>query len=193
MKKTILVVMAGIFFIVGRIQAQNAQFGIKAGVNVASLHSNTIYNMDPRTSIYAGGLVHIHLNKYFAVQPELLYSCQGTSQMTDGGKITWRLNYVNLPVLLQYMFDNGFRLQTGPQLGLLASAREKLNGVISNVQNYYTTADLSWSFGAGYLTPSGLGIDARYNVGISNINNTGGHDELQNRVFQVGLFYQFKD
>jgi hypothetical protein len=90
------------------------------------------------------------------------------------------------------MFDNGFRLQTGPQLGLLASAKIKAGGTITDIRDGYTTGDFSWSFGAGYLTSSGLGVDLRYNVGINNINNTGSADKLQNRVFQAGLFYQFK-
>jgi hypothetical protein len=33
-----------------------------------------------------------------------------------------RLNYINVPVL-QYMFGDGFRLQTGPQLGILTNAK----------------------------------------------------------------------
>jgi hypothetical protein len=89
------------------------------------------------------------------------------------------------------MFDNGFRLETGPQLGLLASAKLKSGGTITNVMSDFTTGDFSWSFGASYLTHSGLGVDARYNLGINNINNTGGTEKLQNRVFQAGLFYQF--
>jgi hypothetical protein len=193
MKKIIIMTTTVLFCIVCKVKAQNAEFGIKGGLNVSNLHSSATNNLDPRASVYLGGLAHIHLNKYWAVQPELIYSCQGTTQNTDGGDVTYRLNYVNMPVLLQYMFDGGFRLQTGPQLGLLASAKLKSEGTITDIKKNYTSGDFSWSFGGGYLTHSGLGIDARYNLGINNINNTGSTAKLQNRVFQVGLFYQFKN
>src|SRR5882672_6157743 len=172
MKKLLLLTIAGILFFVVKTQSQTTEFGLKAGLNISNLHSTVTNSLDPRASVYVGGLAHIHLSKYFAIQPELDYSCQGATQNTDGGDITWRLNYVNMPVLLQYMFDNGFRLQTGPQLGLLASAKRKAGGTITDIKNNYTTGDFSWSFGGGYLFPSGLGIDARYNLGINNINNT---------------------
>ena len=193
MKKILIMATTVLFCIVCKIKAQNAEFGIKGGLNVTNLHSTATNNLDSRASVYVGGLAHIHLNKYWAVQPELIYSCQGATQNRVDGDVTYRLNYVNLPVLLQYMFDGGFRLQTGPQLGLLASAKQKSEGTITDIKKNYTTGDFSWSFGGGYLTHSGLGIDARYNLGINNINNTGSTAKLQNRVFQVGLFYQFKN
>jgi hypothetical protein len=96
-------------FVVNKSEAQNAEFGLKGGLNLTGLHANFTNGLDPRTSVYLEGLVHIHLSKIFAIQPELSYSCQGATQNTDGGVIAWRLNYVVMPVLLQYMFDNGFR------------------------------------------------------------------------------------
>jgi hypothetical protein len=192
MKKMLFLTIAGILCFVVNSRSQSTEFGIKAGLNVSDLHSSATNSLDPRASVFIGGLAHIHLSKYFAIQPELNYSCQGATQNTGEGDVIWRLNYVTVPVLLQYMFDNGFRLQTGPQLGLLASAKEKEGGTITDIKNNYTTGDFSWSFGGGYLTSIGLGVDLRYNVGINNINNTGTADKLQNRVFQAGLFYQFR-
>jgi hypothetical protein len=52
----------------------------------------------------------------------------------------------------------------------------------------FKSTDVAWTFGLGYLTYSGLGIDGRYNLGLSNINKAGGNT-LKNNVFQVGLFY----
>ncbi len=192
MKKILIITIAILLLVVSKSGAQNAEFGLKGGLNVTGLHNNFTNSLDPRTSVFVGGLVHIHLNKNFAIQPELSYSCQGATQKSQDGDITWRFNYVVLPVLLQYMFDNGFRLETGPQLGLLASAKRKSGGTITDVKNSYTTGDFSWSIGAGYLTPSGFGIDARYNLGINDIYNLDNVNKLQNRVFQLGIFYQFK-
>jgi hypothetical protein len=191
MKKIMILSFACFYCMVYTAKAQNAEFGVKGGLNVSGLHTTSDINLDSRASVYVGGFAHIHLNKYFAIQPELLYSCQGATQDYQNGTAVWRLNYISLPILLQYMFDNGFRLETGPQLGLLASAKLKSGGTITERKNDFTTGDFSWSFGASYLTHSGFGVDARYNLGINNINNTGSTDKLQNRVFQAGIFYQF--
>lgn len=88
------------------------------------------------------------------------------------------------------MFDEGFRLQTGPQLGFLTTAKTKSGDLEVNRKDELSSIDFSWAFGASYLCRQGLGIDARYNLGINNISEDNDF-EAKNRVFQVGLFYQF--
>lgn len=110
------------------------------------------------------------------MQPELVYSSQGGK----GGDTEQKLDYMNVPVLLQYMFDNGFRLQAGPQLGLLVRAenRDDLNAI-----------DLGVSAGISYVVPSTeFGVDARYNHGLSNINK-GDAVASFNRGIQLSVFY----
>jgi hypothetical protein len=96
-----------------------------------------------------------------------------------------------VPILLQYMTGSGFRIQTGPQVGILASAKTKIGDSESDANHLYNTFDLAWAIGASYVSNSGLGIDARYNIGLANINDQGG-SSVKNRVWQFGLFYQFK-
>ncbi len=57
--------------------------------------------------------------------------------------------------------------------------------------NFKSTA-FSIPLGIGYLTTSGLGFDARYVFGLSNINENSG-PTIQSNVFQFGIFYQFND
>jgi hypothetical protein len=45
----------------------------------------------------------------------------------------------------------------------------------------------------GYLTSSGIGLDARYVFGLSNINDDKNGAVIQSNVFQFGLFYQLSD
>src|ERR671938_526606 len=100
--------------------AQHAEFGIKGGVNFANLRNTTADNsIGSKTGFNVGGLAHIHLTRAFAIQPEIVYSAQG-AEYSNGDKL--RLNYMNVPVLAQYMFGDGFRLQTGPQLGILTTS-----------------------------------------------------------------------
>lgn len=171
-------------------QVGTTHFGIKAGVNLANLEIKDAADGDHRTGFHAGGLAHIHVARNFAIQPELVFSLQGREQTIGGNEYRTNLSYINLPVLLQYMAGNGFRLQTGPQLGLLVSAETKVNDVEMDVKDSYKTPDVSWAFGASYLTNAGIGFDARYNLGLSNIYDVGS-GEIRNRVWQLGLFYQF--
>lgn len=170
------------------LHAQNpsVNFGIKGGLNVASLNVVNGVDFNSLASAHLGALAHIHVTSHFAVQPELFISGQGGK---DGNEKI-KLIYMNIPLLLQYMTGNGFRLHTGPQLGVLLSAKDKIGSVETDIKNDFKSVDFSWVFGASYLFPgSGLGIDARYALGISNINE--GNTTVQNRVFAIGLFYQF--
>ncbi|MDP4264552.1 MAG: porin family protein [Bacteroidota bacterium] len=167
-------------------QPSNVVLGIKGGVNVASLNVENGVDYNSRASFYAGGLAHIHLTSNFALQPELYFSGQGGKS----GSTILKLGYLNIPLLLQYMAGNGFRLQTGPQLGILLSAQSKNGNVKIDVKDNLDAVDFTWAFGASYQFPgSGAGLDARYNLGISNVNSGG--NNIQNRVFSLGLFYQF--
>jgi hypothetical protein len=168
-------------------QRHPVEFGIKGGVNFASLRIQPDESTDSRTGFHLGMLTHIHLSRAFALQPELMYSSQGAG---FGNDVKNKLNYVNIPLLVQIMFGEGFRLQTGPQIGFLASAKSKNNSTEVNIEDNLKKTDFSWSVGTGFISNSGLGIDVRYNIGINNISKA--DNDVQNRVWQVGLFYQFR-
>lgn len=175
----LLFLVTGIFA-----QLSPVHIGLKGGVNIATFNGA---NIDSRTGWNAGIFAHAHLSKHIALQPELQYSQQGAAWSNNQ---TQKLGYVNIPVLGEYMFAKGWRLQTGPQLGFLTHSTQK-NGTNENhSDNAYKNADLSWSFGAGYLSPVGLGIDARYNLGLTDISKN--NNDVKNRVWQIGLFYQLK-
>ncbi|MBC7874975.1 MAG: PorT family protein [Ferruginibacter sp.] len=178
-----------IFFIsLSSLQAQQTVFGIKAGYNSSSIEVDNGSDYDSKSGLHVGGLAHIHVSKHFAVQPELVFSCQGGERPNSKLK----LSYINLPILAQYMVSNGLRLQTGPQVGFLVAAEQKVGDISFDVDDAYDNIDLSWVIGGGYLFSSGIGIDLRYNIGVSDIID-GGNTDAMNRVLQLGLFYQFKN
>ena len=189
MKKT--AIFAGSFLILFTATAQQAHFGLKGGVNISQLHFNNNTQSDSKVGVHLGILAHIHASKTWAVQPELLYSLEGAQKVGNSG-INYNLNYLNVPVLLQYMFDNGFRLEGGPQIGFLLNAKRKAGDVTVDDDGFKTTA-FSIPLGVGYLTSSGVGLDARYVFGLSNINDSENGPIIQSNVFQLGLFYQLSD
>jgi hypothetical protein len=187
MKKITLTGLLLLFFSYVTLAQLSVQPGIKAGVNFSSLKNTANMEADHRTAFHGGVFAHIHLNHNVAVQPELMYSAQGAGYNNDR---TDHIGYINLPVLGQYMFANGLRLQTGPQIGYLVNAKSESGNHETDFKNSLKKTDFSWSFGTGYLTRSGWGIDARYNLGLCDISkNDAG---LKNRVWQVGLFYQLR-
>jgi hypothetical protein len=127
----------------------------------------------------------------FAVQPEIVYSTQGAKYKLNNETTNFNLSYINVPVLFQYMFENGLRLQAGPQLGVLVAAKSKTGSTTIDNKENIKPIDLALSLGAGYIIPSiGLGIDVRYNLGLNNINDIG-EVKSTNRGLQLGLFYIF--
>lgn len=172
------------------LQAQHVQYGLKVGLNTSNIWYEKSDPSEYKTGIHAGGLAHIHLSKRIGLQPELLFSNQGGKQTQDGTDYNLNLNYLNVPVLVQYMIGTGFRLQAGPQIGYLISAKRD-KPAETDIKKNYKSADLSLAAGLGYVTGSGLGLDARWVFGFSDINNLSGNNFAANNVAQVGLFYLF--
>jgi hypothetical protein len=189
MKKTIFFIAA--LFLIISAKSQGVQFGVKGGLNASSLNSSpTNEDMQTKIGFNVGLLGHIHTaNESWAIQPELYYSAEGAKSKANND-VSTNLGFINIPVLAQYMFDNGFRLEAGPQLDLLMSAKNKNNNTSTDIKDALNTAGFSIPVGVGYLTRTGLGFDARYNFGMSNIykNATA---KVKSNVFQFDIFYQF--
>ncbi len=172
--------------------AQEMNIGIKGGLNAYTIGGDDTNDIKTKLGFNLGLLGHLHISEQFGLQPEIVYSTQGAKGNDGSGDLNLNLDYINVPVLFQYMYDNGFRIQAGPQLGFLTSAKAKGDGVSVDVKDAFNSIDVALSVGASYVNPaSGLGVDARYNYGISNINEDDSSKAF-NRGFQVGVFYLFK-
>lgn len=170
--------------------AQHANIGIKGGINAYTLNSENSNN-DRKIGYHIGLMGHFHISDNFALQPELVYSVQGAKYSIAGTEAKLNLNYINVPLLFQYMFDNSFRLQAGPQLGLLVSAKNEIGNTKTDVKSDFEKIDLGLSVGVSYVNPaSNLGVDLRYNPGFTNINKTSTNNAFNNG-FQAGIFYLF--
>jgi hypothetical protein len=181
------------FLLADSVAAQHVNLGIKVGLNVFTINNDNDVNYNSKEGLNIGLLGHIHFTKQMALQPEIVYSGQGAKYNTGNVETKINLDYINIPVLFQYMFDNGFRLQAGPQLGFLVNAKSKTGSISVDIKNNLKKVDVGLAMGVGYIhTPSGFGVDARYNLGVSNINDNS-IVKSYNRGFQIGVFYQFKN
>lgn len=206
MKKLVFVVALFSFAIA---QAQDVNFGAKAGVNFASLGGDDTEGLDGKTGFHLGLVAEFPLAENFAFQPELLYSSQGAkgeeseSYMgyTYSAKATLKLDYINLPLLAKYTVTPGFSIHAGPQLGFLINSEADYE-VTMDGQTESETEDLkddtkgfdfALAAGVGYQLEMGVFFNARYNVGLSNIWDVEGEDDYsqQNNVFQLSVGYMF--
>jgi hypothetical protein len=193
MKKTFLLAIT--FFLSALAFAQKPVWGLRGGLNLAIWNSeNKSLNdrLDPRTGIHLGIISHNHLTHKIAIQPELQYSSQGTKNNDGTHKYDYRMSYISLPVMFQYMFDNGFRVEAGPYVGLLVAAKDVYeDGTSQNSKDDYKTADAGLGIGLNYLDYSGFGIGGRYNFGLANISDRVADYKTYNRVLQLSVFYMF--
>lgn len=194
--------MKKILFVLGLAAALSAQaqvdvdFGVKAGVNFAHQHlanSGGFYLPGNRTSLNGGVYMHVRKGRW-GVQTEVAYSMQGGNfdyPEIDlvGGDHT---NYFTLPLLFTYNIKK-FTLQVGPQLSVLNSARETINGVTTDVRYSYKTGDFGIVAGFTVALPHGFQVGARYVAGLRDINNgnVGGPGSSKtNGVAQVYVSYK---
>lgn len=128
-------------------------------------------------------------------------------------------------MLAKYTITDGFSVVLGPQVGFLASSKAKapiieireeakLTKKIArvseaNLEDQFKSTDFGFNFGAGYQLKNGVGIHARYYLGLANIfeystppipgdknPNTkalaeGDDFKLKNRVFSITISYAF--
>lgn len=155
--------------------------GVKGGLNFANVDASSVgavYNS--RTGYHAGAFASFKFTK-LAIQPEFIYSQQGTS--VSG--VDYSLGYINIPILLKFYLIGGLNIQAGPQFGFLSSATAA--GV--DIKSSLKSSDTSIALGAGFDI-SKLSIDARYNMGISEINDSAAMTATKNQVFQLSLGYK---
>jgi opacity protein-like surface antigen len=183
MKKLLFFLMiSGVF--AWNVQSQDLHFGVKAGANFSNLKISSDFggvSPDGATSFYVGGLADIGFSEKFHVQPEILYSMEGAKDAD--------ISYLNIPVMLKYYLIEGLNIQAGPQIGVLLDAEGGTDGLKSS--------NFGVNFGAAYELAGGFFVDARYNLGLSNIADVevdpdfGGDFSLKTKGFQLGVGYRF--
>jgi Outer membrane protein beta-barrel domain len=169
------------------------KFGIKGGLNLTTQSisgTNVISLVKSKPDFNAGVLANVNIYKSFLLQPEFVFSGQGSGVQNSSSKLDY--GYFNIPLLLKYQHAMGIFVETGPQFGILLSAKYKTDSTTTDQKDVVTkSTDFAWVFGLGYKIPKvNLGLDLRYNLGLTNIENSS-VVTVKNKVFQMGVFYIF--
>jgi len=183
--RVVLILVLGLF--AGSVfgQAQVA-VGLKGGLNFANLDVQG-FSTKNRTGYHLGAFTLFKFTK-IGIQPEIIFSQQGSKVKDPSfGSVESNFSYVNIPVLFKLYTVLGLNFQAGPQFGFLTSAEIDND----NIKDELKGSDLSLALGAGWDLPFGLTIDARYNLGLSDVNDDlPNADEIKNQVFQISVGYK---
>ncbi|WP_099769153.1 porin family protein [Chryseobacterium sp. 52] len=201
--------------------ASPVTFGVKAGLNVSNLtQSEGFYEGDQKmkAGFNAGIFVNIPVAEKLSIQPEVVFNQLGSKTelqyetFFNSNSYSWEynyktsLNYLSVPVMVQYNILPQLFVEAGPEFGFLLGGREK--GDVTTSGNTMAKEKISFSnkintefyhkfnfgigIGAGYYFTKNIAATARFTAGITNIYKYKTENAIRNNVFQVGLAYRFK-
>ena len=214
MKKILLTVILAFAGLTSQAQDSGMKFGVKIGPNFSTLTGDA-EDASVRVGFHGGVFAEFMLTDAIGIQPEVLFSMQGADSDYENyfGDIFedlegWdkiKLNYINVPVMVNYHFAGvkGLSAGIGPQVSFLMSAREEGTYYDSNsgqavnydedVKDFYKSIDVALCAGAQYEFSFGLIASIRGNFGLLNVADYSGPGDykLHNNVIQISAAYSF--
>jgi hypothetical protein len=208
MKKALLALICMIT--VAQVQAQ-VRLGFIAGPSFSTQkitsNSYSLGVIRTRLQYHIGALAGVALAEQWSLQPELLFSYQGSVLEQEGLLSTYNkynLGYLKLPVALTYVHDLEkayLIVGGGPYLSRLINNsytyRQNNENAVSGSQRIGNTTNdqiTPWDYGirfkAGFEVKKGIGATFFYDYGTQDVNPQ--MVRTNNRVFGLSLFYMFK-
>ena len=176
-------------------QVLMAQFriGIKTGANITKVNGRS-FKDEFKYGYHLGGFMELGLGGKLSVNPELLFNQYSTTVDSNFKHIYQnvinpfyqskvKLNYLSIPLILNYKLIGPISLQAGPQYGILIDKNKTL---LQNGKNAFRSGDFSLLAGA-QIKLSALRITGRYVIGLNNINDIDNQDHWKSQGFQLSL------
>ncbi|WP_264536823.1 porin family protein [Flavobacterium sp. N1736] len=166
----------------GMLHAQDenvtTEFGIKGGFNMSNFLSDENEATD-KNMLYgfnAGVYATLPISDFVAIQPEILFTTKGSELEYDNafatGNAKFKLNYIEVPLLVRVNITKNFNVQAGGYASYLVSSKVTGSGDFDFNEDV-DTDDLN-KFDAGIA--AGIGVDfspisvgLRYNYGLTTI------------------------
>lgn len=178
--------------------AQERSWGVKAGVNLATLSADDPdASYDFRIGVAAGGYFTLPLGSRLELQPEALFSQQGAKAGDTDIDATIALDMLTIPVLVKFRLSppgQGLAVYGGPSIGLRLRAR----GISSfgdqkidiDISDDVESTDFGVAAGAMYERGRWT-LDGRYTFGLSKLNTDPEEADLKSRTISVLLGVRF--
>lgn len=174
-------------------------YGVKADLNFSTLSGHGTAN-GYTLGAQGGVFVERAFNSKWSIQPEVLFTQSNTKRSSDfmtyyntvGNPYSAediKLAYLSIPVMLKYNVNKAFSILAGPQYGFLLKDAESLlrSGDGKAFKTGEFSANLGGQFNAGIVS-----LYARYNVGISNINNIDTRYAWRSSHIQAGIAFRIQ-
>ncbi|MBC5774302.1 PorT family protein [Pontibacter sp. KCTC 32443] len=165
------------------IDAPNAGFGIKGGVNFANVYGDDADALDAisHTNFHAGIYAQFGISESFSLQLEGLYSRKGFETDVEN-----RFDYLELPLLAVFNFSDNFSIHAGPQMSIMVAAKQddkEINMEDLNTFDYGVAAGVEARFRM-------FRLGARYNLGFAGLLDEGDTgltigEDVKNNVAQL--------
>jgi len=175
------------------------RIGAKAGVNVNKINGQA-YKDGFNYNYLLGVFMQFNFSKTFGLQPEFNF-VQSSSEFTnssstiyddlflDGSQKKAKLDYLKVPLLLNINVGPSKRvkLQVGPQYG---------NVLKQTVDSLKSTGDIfkkaDWSAVGGlWLQIPFINLGARYEVGLTNLNDIDNQQKWKSQAFTIFAGFTF--
>ncbi|RYF80987.1 MAG: PorT family protein [Chitinophagaceae bacterium] len=174
-------------------QASMAQLsaGVKAGANIFKVDGKS-FKDEFKYGYHLGGYLNIGVGGRFSIQPEVLFNQYQTKtdtafsniyQTAIDGNSNIKLNYLSIPLLLNYKLGSFLSLQAGPMFSILMDQNKNL---LQNGQEAFKSGDFSM-LGGAQISLGKIKLNGRYVVGLNNINDIDNKDKWKNQGFQLSL------
>ena len=195
MKKVILMAVA----LMATVTMSAQQMYIKPMVGGTLSTFTKIDNSKFRLGLAAGAEFGYKIAEPFDVTAGLLFTMQGSGQKdTDYTKdVSVTHTMLNIPILANYYIIPGLAVKAGIQPGFLLSAKNKGTEVYNGKETEYESTSTDGLEKFGLSIPLGLSyefsdfvIDARYNLGLTNVYKHNGDKKPKNSVIMLTLGYK---
>lgn len=163
--------------------------GVKAGADFNKLDGQSFKNQFS-FGYQVGAFATIPIGKKLGFQPEVIFSqtnIDTSSKFSDVYQFTnvsqVKLQYLKIPLLLNFSPNPYVSFQVGPQFGILID--ENIN-LVNNGSNAFTKGDFSMLGGLQFNIRK-LRIYGRYGVGLNNLNDIDKKEKWRNQNIQLGV------
>ncbi len=179
--------------LIAQVSMAQIHLGIKGGVNITKVQGKS-FRDEFNYGYHLGGFAEIGLGKKWAIQPEVLFN-QYQTRVDSSFKTVYqnavnfsnyqnvKLNYLSVPLMLNYKVGSLLTLQAGPQIGILIDQSKNL---LQNGKEAFKTGEFSMAGGA-VINISKLRFSGRYVVGLNNISDINDQNKWKNQGFQLSL------
>ena len=163
--------------------------GLSAGTLSGKYSSLTFNSDDPRWGITAGAEAEYYTSTHWlSVSAGLMYTQQGWE-----GKgiinVTSKLDYINIPVLVNFYVAKGFALKIGLQPGFMVNAKEGS----TDAKDYYESFNLSMPIGLSYEFKNGITLDLRGTPALTAVNKNSNSDfKMRSDCVTLTVGYKFE-